>query len=313
MEYLTCDHCVLLNLPTLESIISYETGTTKFSRGYPRFVLHHNVSDLETALRGILLPSSSEDAQQEERVCTVALVGSITAARACADYCGAARIFDTSVILHALDAADSAAAVFLLNGAAAVASLTLTASSRLKEFLQHTGCRLSSRAAAAVLDAVSSAAQPTPSQEAVAASAHRIRQFVGDSLTGGIYNVTESDCKYADSVVLTSCGMSAFSTAFCALLLDACSRRDAGDRSHVTRRLVWVQLGWLYLDTTKVMERLNAAAVASVAPTSSSACDSSVAQPATLIEVFDVHDLRGLERVLADPVTGDRVGQLAFL
>jgi len=106
---------------------------------------------------------------------------------------------------------------------------------RARQFLQHTGGFLSSRQAedqlvkAGLLD-------PEP-EDSIPNDAHRI-----------IRDTFGSDLDYAqpDSIILTNSGMNAIYRAF----------QAASDYQRTRGRTIWIQLGWLYLDTMAVIEKL---------------------------------------------------------
>jgi hypothetical protein len=314
-----CDHFILANLPTLESIVAYETGTYKPPQGYPRFVLHRFISEIEGIVQRALSQPCASETRDEGM--PLALVASDAAAHACLVYCGgseAVKIVDNGALLAALKCS-SPALIFALDGAAAVSPLTEAAAIRMREFLQHTGCRLSSRAADAVRAALRTDASTAtlPSHDTIASALHRIRRclhlccFVGPPVLG--VSEPASSAKHAGDlgtdIILTNCGMAAFSAVFHALHLDSCGRGDRDDATGPSacvaggalvqqQTLAWVQLGWLYLDTAKVMQRLGCVPAAM----HERRCGARGAAP-ELVQIFDVHDLVALERVFADCVS----------
>ena len=133
--------------------------------------------------------------------------------------------------------------------------------SAAKAFLQHTGVRSSSREAEALLGALaasssSSSVPPSSSTSSASASAEagcdqchtpagreaaeaRLRGSVVDAMGGGIGS---------DDVALCRSGMNAFYAAF----------KAVNDVMRPRGRRVWLQIGWLYVDTTMVLERFSA-------------------------------------------------------
>ena len=102
-------------------------------------------------------------------------------------------------------------------------------------FLQHTGGVLSSRQAEDHL-IKAGVLEPEP-EELIPNDPHRvIRETFGQ------------DIGYAQpaSMILTNSGMNAFYRAF----------QTASDYQRARGRTIWIQLGWLYLDTMAVMEEL---------------------------------------------------------
>ena len=132
---------------------------------------------------------------------------------------------------------------------------------RAKAYLQHTGAAVSSRRAEDWL--CSQCLLDAPQVEDVFSGdgADHVRRFLSD-----IYRDVSPD-----DVLLCNSGMNAFYAAFQAVnAIQAAEGRD-----------VWVQLGWLYLDTGKILSKFSADATHH-------------------IEVFNVFDLSALERVFAE-------------
>lgn len=139
-------------------------------------------------------------------------------------------------------------------------------SSRAKTFLQNIGGFLSSRAAEDRL--VHHGLLPAAAPETV---------FPGDAsaeiarhLAPAFPTVPPAD------LLLTSCGMSAIEVAF----------RTVSDLQAARGRTLWIQLGWLYLDTIALLKRFTAT-------------------PHDYIYVSDVFDLAALEKLFAEK--GDRI------
>lgn len=131
---------------------------------------------------------------------------------------------------------------------------------RAKAWLQHTGSFLSSRDAEDHLVRLGLLREPAPEKAgpadargAVAAVLRRAYPSIGDA-----------------DLILSHTGMSAFHAAWRAV-----SALQAG-----RGRTVWIQLGWLYLDTTALMRKF-------------------AASPGDFVQLPDVHDLGALEAAFA--------------
>jgi Cystathionine beta-lyases/cystathionine gamma-synthases len=140
---------------------------------------------------------------------------------------------------------------------------------RAKSFLQNTGGFLSSRAAEDRL--VHHGVLPAAAPETL---------FPGDALAHvrahlapAFPTVTPSDLH------LTSCGMSAIDVAF----------RSLSDLQASRGRTIWIQLGWVYLDTIALLKKFTAT-------------------PHDYVHVPDVFDLAALEKLFAEK--GDRIAGL---
>ncbi|HWL17652.1 MAG TPA: PLP-dependent transferase [Opitutus sp.] len=140
--------------------------------------------------------------------------------------------------------------------------------SRAKTFLQHTGGFLSSRAAEDRL-AQLGLVRPTPELRFAGDALAEVRRHLAPLFTG----------VPTDQLFLTNCGMSAVDAAFRAVAELQASRG----------RTIWVQLGWLYLDTIALLKKFTAS-------------------PVDYVHVRDVFDLAALERLFAE--RGDRIAGL---
>ncbi|MDX2185886.1 MAG: PLP-dependent transferase [Opitutaceae bacterium] len=110
-----------------------------------------------------------------------------------------------------------------------------TAFRHAKTFLQHAGLFLSSREAEDYL--VREGVLPRTDRETLVASA------AGESVRNVVARL--SGAASPDEVLLANCGMNAVYSAFKAV--------DALQRSQ--GRTVWIQLGWLYLDTIAILQK----------------------------------------------------------
>jgi len=140
---------------------------------------------------------------------------------------------------------------------------------RAKVFLQNIGGFLSSRAAEDRL--VAQRLLPAIAPE---------KTFAGDAL-GEVHRVLSPAFQGVPTadLLVTSCGMSAIDATF----------RAITDLQAPRGRTIWVQLGWLYLDTIAVLKKFTAT-------------------PADYVYVSDVFDLTALERLFAEK--GDRIAGL---
>jgi cystathionine gamma-synthase len=104
-----------------------------------------------------------------------------------------------------------------------------------RQFLQHTGGFLSSRQAE---DQLVRAGLLEPEPE----------ESISNNPLGLIRDTLGSDFDFAqsDSIILTNSGMNAIYRAF----------QAASDFQRSRGRTIWIQLGWLYLDTMAVIEKL---------------------------------------------------------
>lgn len=132
---------------------------------------------------------------------------------------------------------------------------------RAKAYLQHTGGAISSRQAEDWLCAQGLLDAPQAEDVFSGDGGDHVRRFLSD-IFGGVS---------PDDVLLCNSGMNAFYAAF-----QAVNAIQAGEG-----RDLWVQLGWLYLDTGQILRKFSA-------------------DTANHIEVFDVFDMPALERVFAE-------------
>jgi len=131
---------------------------------------------------------------------------------------------------------------------------------RAKTFLQNTGGFLSSREAEDHLIRLGLVAASFPEEVFSGDTTAEIRRHLHRVLPG----TTDAD------LVLANCGMSAIHAAF----------RAVSDLQAARGRTVWLQLGWLYLDTIAILKRFTAT-------------------PADYVYIRDVFDLEALARLFA--------------
>ena len=109
------------------------------------------------------------------------------------------------------------------------------ASARAKTFLQNVGGFLSSREAEDHLVRIGLTPAPYPENQFIGDSATEVRRLLHEALPGTV----DAD------LILTNCGMNAVYGAF----------RASADLQANRGRTVWIQLGWLYLDTIAILKR----------------------------------------------------------
>jgi Cystathionine beta-lyases/cystathionine gamma-synthases len=138
--------------------------------------------------------------------------------------------------------------------------------SRAKTFLQNIGGFLSSRAAEDRL--VHHGLLPAAAPETL---------FAGDASAEITRHLAPAfPTVPPDNLLLTNCGMSAIEVAF----------RTVSDLQAARGRTLWIQLGWLYLDTIALLKKFTAT-------------------PDDYVYVSDVFDLAALEKLFAEK--GDRI------
>lgn len=205
-------HAVVSSLPTMADVRGYEEKDPRvldvMTSGYPRFVVHVYIAELIEfflAREGLVGRSA-------------VLVLSAGAAQDLLGYVGSdARVVETEDGLQLVHCA--VGDVELVN--------------RLRKYVQHVGCGVSSRQAEDLLVRFDCLEQVYA--EAV---------FEGDAAVevGGrlaaLYGCNEAD------VLLCSCGMSAFYAGF----------RAVQDLQRSRGRSHWIQLGWLYLDSGCILK-----------------------------------------------------------
>lgn len=204
-------HAVSCSFPTMGDVIRYEendpTTREKIQVAYPRFVTHHRVREWERRLkRKFDLPDK-----------VVYCVCSTRAAKEMQRYVGiaAAKVFAGEA--YAVVAVDTGGENEL----------------KARKFLQHTGCRISSRQAESLLQA--DGLVPGDPAEPDACAYETLVEAITEK-TGARAN---------EDVYLTNSGMSAVHAAFQAVR-EIQARKD---------RCLWIQLGWIYVDTYEILNK----------------------------------------------------------
>lgn len=205
-------HAVVSSLPTMSDVRGYEEREPRvleaLSSGYPRFVEHAYIREL------------IEFYLQREKLVerSAVLIPGRRATQDLVDFIGlgvvSARVEDTLFLVH-FDANDR------------------ELSHRVRKFVQHTGCGISSRQAEDLLVAhgLQQAAHLEPIVEL------RAQEKVESTLAGLI------GCESKDVLVCAS-GMNAFYAGF----------RAVQEAQSAKGRTKWLQLGWLYLDSGCVLK-----------------------------------------------------------
>jgi cystathionine gamma-synthase len=217
--------------------------TRHLSSGYPRFVIHPYTRQLAAHLIATT-PELAARAKSGEKTPTLWLASSARMAGQLAAHLGAAsgvQVF-AGAGLHGVSHPESADTF-----------------GRAKLFLQHLGGFLSSREAEDHLVRCGLLAAPHPEASFPGDAAAAIRA----RLRGALPDASDSDLFLAPN------GMNAIWAAFRAAAALQASRG----------RTVWLQLGWLYLDTIAILKKFTAA-------------------PVDYVYLRDVFDLATIERIL---------------
>ena len=244
-------HAVSCSLPTMRAVRGYEEKDPEIMRqltsGYPRFVVHPFARQLVAhftatmpALAGRTLWLTSSERMARALAAHVSGPGSLPAAASREGSVPAANLFSCDG----------------LSGVSHPASPELYA--RAKTFLQNIGGFLSSREAEDHLVRLGLLAAPHPEETFAAGAAEEVRRVLRRALPG----TTDGDLLLAPS------GMNAIFAAF----------RASADLQALRGRTVWLQLGWLYLDTIAILKKFTAA-------------------PADYVYVRDPLDLEGIRRI----------------
>lgn len=210
-------HAVISSLPTMADVRGYEEKEPRvldaLQSGYPRFVVHVFIRELiEFYLRreglagrtGVLIPA---------RRATQDLV----------DHVG------QGVVSLQVNREATGGDLYLVHSDAA----DLQLSQRVRKFMQHTGCGISSRQAEDLL-----------LEHGLRESRFEEVTFVANALNqveSGL--AAQIGCRQADVLVCAS-GMNAFYAGF----------RAVQEFQQSRGRTAWIQLGWLYLDSGSVLQ-----------------------------------------------------------
>jgi cystathionine gamma-synthase len=242
-------HAVSCSLPTMRAVRGYEEKdpaiTRQLTSGYPRFVVHPFARQLGAHFIANTPALASR---------TLWLTSSEKMARALAAH--------LSEVGRALRARQDDIHPFSRNGLHGVshAAAATDTAARAKTFLQNIGGFLSSREAEDHLVRLGLVAAPYAEATFAGDAAAEVRRHLRRALPGA----TDAD------LLLANCGMNAIWAAF----------RAAADLQAARGRTVWLQLGWLYLDTIAILKKFTAA-------------------PLDYVYLRNVFDLAALERVFA--------------
>ena len=239
-------HAVSCSLPTMRDVIGYEEKdpavTAHMTSGYPRFVVHPLLRQAAVELARL----RPELARRELWLCA-----GPAAAEALHLYLG--NIGDIAPLSPWLTA--------LALPAGADADL----SNRARRYLQHTGAFGSSRAAEDWLVSIGWLSAPAEENTFAGdadAAAHHVRSTLAATYGHGLA---------ARDIHLVPSGMAATYAAFQAVNTVQAPRG----------RTRWIQLGWLYLDTIAILQKLTSAPAADY------------------LHHANVFDLDGMEKLLA--------------
>ena len=201
------EHAVSVSLPRMQDVIGYETQQPAVIRaicsGYPRFICHWMVQRVQAFL-----------GSQVVAVCDQ------LAAEHLQNRVGQQLDLISELPFGALRLPDGCSPAL---------------AQQVRHFLQHTGFRLSSRAAEDFLLQHGLLHDAVPDPEAITTEPE---EYVLSYLAA-LYDTD------ARQLTLFPSGMSAFYAVFTAL--------DAIQRPR--QRTIWLQVGWLYLDTSAMLER----------------------------------------------------------
>ena len=245
-------HAVSCSLPTMRAVCGYEEKDPAITRhltsGYPRFLVHPFARQLAAhfisttpALAGRTLWLTSSAAMAARLAAYLATSGMGVPPMVFESGTGILPVGMPNATLHGVSHAESPETF-----------------SRAKTFLQHVGGFLSSRAAEDHLVRLGLLAAPHPEETFSGNSAAEIRRHLRRALS----TTTDADLLLANS------GMNAVYAAF----------RAVSELQAARGRTVWIQLGWLYLDTIEILKKFTAS-------------------PADYVYVRDVFDRAGLERI----------------
>jgi cystathionine gamma-synthase len=241
-------HAVSCSLPTMRDVCGYEekdpTVTSRLTSGYPRFVVHPFARQL--ALHFEAESNAAARPAPGQRLRRLWLVSSAAMAQQLAAHLGGTA---GGAELFSRDG---------LDGVSHPDAPEITA--RAKVFLQNIGGFISSRAAEDHL--VRLGLVPAVAAEST---------FAGDAPAEIRRHLRRALPAAADAdLLLANSGMNAVYAAF----------RAVAPLQAARGRTVWVQLGWLYLDTIEILKKFTAS-------------------PADYVYVRDALDREGIERIFA--------------
>ena len=249
-------HAVSCSLPTMHAVRGYEEKDpaiiSQLTNGYPRFVVHSFAKQLAAHF----ITTTPALAGRH-----LWLTSSAPMARALADYLAASGT-DRSTGVSPVNPPPSLPLSFSESGLHGLSHLTdTTTTARARTYLQNIGGFLCSREAEDHLVRLGLLAAPFAEESFpgdTAAANAEIRRHLRRALPG----TTDAD------LLLANCGMNAIYTAF----------RAVADLQAARGRTVWLQLGWLYLDTIAILKKFTAA-------------------PSDYVYIRDVLDHLGLARI----------------
>lgn len=300
-----CVHGVVLSLPTLADVIGYELGEPAVARkvrsGYPRFVQHVYINALMKDIRERLASRGQRDALIWLLLSDASATHMLTYVRSKCGPAAGGSIISPHDLGYSLpeDASLWRVVIFPEGDAAPVCKYC-------KEFLQHTGARITSRQAQDVLRAnglfTFSGVEHIPPTVAAAPACDDDEALYEGDAAGEALRILQSVMPCADGrpapALLTSCGMNSFYATYAAIQdMWAC-------RGRATARDTWLQIGWLYLDTTEVIRKFHGVhGIVSSDPLPP--LNARVDVEPGLLRICDVGDFDLLHDVLA--LTGDRI------
>ncbi|MCF7688633.1 MAG: PLP-dependent transferase [Cephaloticoccus sp.] len=248
-------HAVSCSLPTMAAVHGYEQRDPAIVRhmtsGYPRFVVHPFVQQLSEHYR-----ATAGLAGQ-----FLWLTSSARIARELIDLLAQPATNPNEVATATAFAADG------IHGVAHPDSPEVRA--RAKRFLQNSGGFLSSRAAEDRLVQLGLVAAVHPETYYPDNALTEVRHHLQPLFAGTV----------VEDILPATCGMNALYAAF----------RTLAERQSAQGRTVWVQLGWLYLDTIALLKRFALA-------------------PDDYVHLPDVFDLPALEQLFS--AQGNRIAGL---
>lgn len=209
-------HACISSLPTFEDVCGYETKDPRvidaMKTGYPRFFTHPLLLQCHALAK-------SEIAGEEDEV---VLLNSDRGLRQAEYY------LQGLDWLQVKDWEGTTALIYKANEPRA---------DRLKSFLQHTGCRISSRRAEAIL--VKRGVLNSYQEEEITTDTSEATQQINEVMNELYPEIPESHRFLANS------GMNAFYSVF----------RFLQTRAQQKGKKRWLQLGWLYLDTMEILKK----------------------------------------------------------
>ena len=249
-------HAVSCSLPTMRAVRGYEEKDpailSQLTNGYPRFVVHPFAKQLAAHF----ITTTPALAGRH-----LWLTSSAAMARALADHL-TARGAEGSTGVSTANPPTSLPLNFSESGLHGLAHLSdATTAARAKTYLQNIGGFLSSREAEDHLVRLGLLTAPFAEESFPgdnAAASAEVHRHLRRALPGA----TDAD------LLLANCGMNAIYAAF----------RAVADLQAARGRTVWLQLGWLYLDTIAILKKFTAA-------------------PGDYVYIRDVLDHLGLERI----------------